>query len=257
MIEPMLTTSSPLYLPTSTMLVNLALHVKRNFHIMLEILSSAIGTAMGIRENIIALRTQYQITQEELAAIAGVSRGAVSQWEGGFSEPRMGAIERMAEHFKLRKSDFIEEGGMYRQQHSDDYTEVPLLGRIAAGMPMEMMEVENSFPIPSAVYDLYPRAFLLTVDGESMNRILPNGSYALVDPCETVELDGKPYAVCVNGYDATIKRVRCLSNGFELVPDSTDPTYHAAVYDYGIEGTETITIIGRVVWYCVPFDWEF
>lgn len=39
---------------------------------------------MAIRENIIKLRDKYQITQEQLADIAGVSRGAVSQWEGGF-----------------------------------------------------------------------------------------------------------------------------------------------------------------------------
>ena len=45
---------------------------------------------MAIRENIIKLREMNQITQEQLAEIAGVSRGAVSQWEGGFSEPRMG-----------------------------------------------------------------------------------------------------------------------------------------------------------------------
>ena len=50
---------------------------------------------MTIRENIIKLRGIYDITQADLAEIAGVSRGAVSQWEGGFSEPRMDRIERI------------------------------------------------------------------------------------------------------------------------------------------------------------------
>lgn len=58
---------------------------------------------MGIRENIVELRKRYDITQEELAKIAGVSRGAVSQWEGGFSEPRMGSIQRIADHYGLKK----------------------------------------------------------------------------------------------------------------------------------------------------------
>lgn len=40
-------------------------------------------------------------------------------------------------------------------------------------------------------------------------------------------------------------------------PDSTDPTYRPTVYDYGEPGTETVTIIGRVVWYTLPFDWGF
>ena len=64
---------------------------------------------MGIRDNIVNLRKQHNLTQDELAKIAGVSRGAVSQWEGGFSEPRMGAIQRIADHFGLKKSDLIED----------------------------------------------------------------------------------------------------------------------------------------------------
>ena len=134
--------------------------------------------------------------------------------------------------------------------------DVPLYGAIAAGTPIEMTPVENTQPIPAKVHELHPDAFLLKVEGNSMNRVLPNGSYALIDPCKTVERDGAPYAVCVNGYDATIKRVRRLNNGFQLVPDSTDPTYEAKTYNYNEPETQTITVIGRVVYYVLPFDWE-
>lgn len=135
--------------------------------------------------------------------------------------------------------------------------DVPLYGAIAAGTPIEMTPVENTQPIPAKVHELHPDAFLLKVEGNSMNRVLPNGSYALIDPCKTVERDGAAYAVCVNGYDATIKRVRRLNNGFQLVPDSTDPTYEAKTYNYNEPETQTITVIGRVVYYVLPFDWEF
>lgn len=135
--------------------------------------------------------------------------------------------------------------------------DVPLYGAIAAGTPIEMTPVENTQPIPAKVHELHPNAFLLKVEGNSMNRVLPNGSYALIDPCKTVEHDGAPYAVCVNGYDATIKRVRKLNNGFQLVPDSTDPTYETKTYNYNEPETQTITVIGRVVYYVLPFDWEF
>ena len=135
--------------------------------------------------------------------------------------------------------------------------DVPLYGAIAAGTPIEMTPVENTQPIPAKVHELHPNAFLLKVEGNSMDRVLPNGSYALIDPCKTVERDGAPYAVCVNGYDATIKRVRKLNNGFQLVPDSTDPTYETKTYNYNEPGTQTITVIGRVVYYVLPFDWEF
>ncbi len=138
-----------------------------------------------------------------------------------------------------------------------EFVDVPLLGSIAAGTPMEMVETDDTHPVPTKVMEQYPDAKLLKVKGSSMNRVLPDGCYALIDPCEDVDRDNQPYAVCVNGYDATIKRVHKLANGFELVPDSTDPTYKPHVYDYGEPGTETITVIGRVVYYVLPFDWGF
>lgn len=64
------------------------------------------------------------------------------------------------------------------------------------------------------------------------------------------------YAVCVNGYKATIKRVRKLANGVELVPDSHDPTQRPIVFDYADDDAEEVTVIGRVVWATMPFDYE-
>lgn len=144
-----------------------------------------------------------------------------------------------------------------KENFKPDFVDIPLYGSIAAGTPIEMIEVDDTHPIPTEVHERYPDAFLLKVKGESMNRVIPNGCYVLVDPCETVDREMEPYAVCVNGFDATVKRIRTLSNGFELVPDSNDPTYKPTVYDYGEPGTETVTVIGRVVWYTLPFEWRF
>ena len=67
---------------------------------------------MGIRENIVKLRNLTGVTQAELGRIAGVSRAAVSLWEIGESEPRMGAVQAMADYFHIRKANIIEDGGM-------------------------------------------------------------------------------------------------------------------------------------------------
>ena len=208
---------------------------------------------MDVRESIKKLREDNGLTQEQLGEIAGVSSMAVSQWENGRAVPRMGSIQRMADHFNVPKSIIMGDTPIYSTGH----VSVPLLGRIAAGEPLEMDEVEDTGEVPGRIHDRYPEGFLLKVSGESMNRILPNGCYAYIEPCSEVTRDNKPYAVCVNGYDATIKRVRRLENGFELAPDSNDPTYRPIVYDYGVEGTDKITIIGRVVYYVLPYDWEF
>lgn len=67
---------------------------------------------MDISSNIKKLRDRYGLTQQELAEIAGVTNKAVSSWESGASEPRMGAIEKIAKRFNIKKSNIIEEGGM-------------------------------------------------------------------------------------------------------------------------------------------------
>lgn len=67
---------------------------------------------MSISENIKILRERFGITQKELAEIAGVSDKAVSTWELGTYEPRMGAIQKIADYFGVQKSNIIEDGGM-------------------------------------------------------------------------------------------------------------------------------------------------
>lgn len=190
----------------------------------------------------------------------GVTKQAVNNWVNGASAPDIERLASIAHIYGLNLSSLLTgDDGLSAANATMDkgFIDVPLYGAIAAGTPIEMIEVEGTHPVPAKVQEQHPDAFLLKVEGESMNRILPNGSYALVDPCEDVERDGQPYAVCVNGHNATIKRVRKLNNGFQLVPDSNDPTYATETYNYNEPGTETITIIGRVVYYVLPFDWGF
>ena len=66
---------------------------------------------MSISENIKKLRECYGISQKELAAIANVTDKAVSTWETGNNKPRMGAIQKIADYFHIKKSDIIEDFG--------------------------------------------------------------------------------------------------------------------------------------------------
>lgn len=211
----------------------------------------------AIHDNIKALREHADLSQEELGKRIGKTRSAISQYEAGKIVPRMGVIEDLASVFGVKKSEIIGDTSVGNLYSDSAFVDVPLLGSIAAGTPMEMVETEETHQVPVKVMEKYPDAKLLKVSGNSMNKILPDGCYALVDPCDDVERDNQPYAVCVNGHDATIKRVHKLDNGFELVPDSTDPTFKPHLYDYGVPDTETITVIGRVVYHVLPYDWTY
>nr|DAF99186.1 MAG TPA: Repressor protein CI [Podoviridae sp. ctW0z17]DAP60210.1 MAG TPA: Repressor protein CI [Caudoviricetes sp.] len=72
--------------------------------------------SLGIKENIKLLREKYKLSQKDLALIAGVTDKAVSTWESGAKEPRMGAIQKIADHFGLKKSNLIEDNGLTEKQ---------------------------------------------------------------------------------------------------------------------------------------------
>ena len=64
---------------------------------------------MSISDNIKRLREKYNLTQIELGKIAGVSDKAVSSWENGTAEPRIGAVQKIADHFGIKKSEVIDD----------------------------------------------------------------------------------------------------------------------------------------------------
>ena len=196
-------------------------------------------------------------SQQQLADAIGATQQTIQRYESGARDIKSSVIIKLSAALGVTISYLLGLESEKIDSSPNSFVDVPLYGSIAAGKPMEMVAVEGSHPIPTKVREKYPDSFLLKVEGDSMNRVLPNGCYALVDPRQTADCNGAPYAVCVNGYDATIKRVRKLNNGFELVPDSNDPTYEKKTYNYNEPDTDTITVIGRVVYYVLPFDWAF
>lgn len=64
---------------------------------------------MSIGSNIKKLREKHNMSQEEFGQIAGVTDKAVSTWENDTKIPRMGAIQKIADYFNIKKSEIIED----------------------------------------------------------------------------------------------------------------------------------------------------
>lgn len=102
---------------------------------------------------------------------------------------------------------------------------IPILGRVPAGEPLLAEEhIEGYLPIDPSMYGITNSDdfFFLRVAGESMNKLVKNGSYVLVKKQDSAE-DGDVVVAIVNGDDeATLKRFKELDNGFiALKPEST------------------------------------
>lgn len=77
-------------------------------------------------------------------------------------------------------------------------------GRVECGAHHPDTELRE---VPAQFVNEDPGIFFLRVEGESINKIIPDGHLALILPKQKEPNECNLFAVCVNGHDATIKHV--------------------------------------------------
>ncbi len=102
-------------------------------------------------------------------------------------------------------------------QPANDVIELPLHGRIAAGLPIEALEGQSSLMVPAAL--LGPgEHYALEVAGDSMvEEGILDGDYALIRRTE-IARDGEIVVALIDGMEATLKTFRREGSMVRLDP---------------------------------------
>jgi len=97
--------------------------------------------------------------------------------------------------------------------------EIPLLGSIAAGDPMEAIENPNEFvTVPSSFLSPHNQFFGLKVNGLSMiDKGICDGDIAIIKKTNSV-LNGKIAAVLTRDNEITLKIIKIKNNTIHLIP---------------------------------------
>ena len=97
--------------------------------------------------------------------------------------------------------------------------EIPLLGSIAAGDPMEAIENPNEFvTVPSTFLSPHNQFFGLKVNGLSMiDKGICDGDIAIIKKTNSV-LNGKIAAVLTRDNEITLKIIKIKNNKIHLIP---------------------------------------
>lgn len=191
-----------------------------------------------------------------------VSDKTIYSWERGRTQPDGDQLIELCVIFGVQISDFYFKPEIYLEEIDEsnpdsDFIEIGVVSDIAAGVPIELTECDYTFPCPRVIAEKHPNSRWYKVVGDSWNRKIPNGCLALVDFDRKEPLNDRvPFAVCVNGYSATIKGVQKLGNGYRLIPNSWDETITPLTFDYNKDDTEEVTIMGEVVYATFPYDYE-
>lgn len=206
---------------------------------------------MEIGKNIRRLRKLHGLSQEELAKELDVSRAAVTQWETGWSSPRMGMIEKLSSFFNVSKSELIDgpstsipSGAKLPSEPKPAYA--PLLGRVHAGDACEPDVIDDRIPIPYEVREAHPDGYFLEVEGTCMSRVYPEGCHIYIDP-RRQPTNGSVAVVSIDGADYVMRRLYNTGRTVVLSPDSWDEGYEDIVIT--AEDDRTVEYVGTVVWF--------
>lgn len=99
----------------------------------------------------------------------------------------------------------------------DDVAEVPLLGDVAAGQPIEAISQPRTVSIPSDMLGRY-RTFALKVRGESMiDEHIKPGDTIVVEERQTAD-NGETVVAIINETDVTLKKLYVERDHIRLEP---------------------------------------
>ena len=175
-------------------------------------------------------------------------------------------LERICDYFDLTEDDLLSNSvGLAAKEHgrvlpdgampvySSGEATVPLLalGRVHAGALADEEEAALRVEVPATVLEGHPRAFALVVEGDCMDRVIPEGAHVLVDP-DREPGNGSIAVVETELYQAVMRRWFRGSSTLMLSADS-----HAEHEDM-IFGPEDgpVRVVGTVVWWQAPQEME-
>jgi repressor LexA len=111
---------------------------------------------------------------------------------------------------------------------ANDVIEIPLHGRIAAGVPIEALETSSMLSVPAALLGSGEH-YALEVSGDSMVEAgILDGDYALIRRTDTAR-DGEIVVALVRGEEATLKYLRRENGRVRL--DPANSAYEPQIFD--------------------------
>ena len=200
-----------------------------------------LGNKKVMGDNIQYYMDINKIERREFAKALGVPYSSLTDWINGNTYPRIDKIQRMADYFHIEKSDLVEPRNSSKKTES---IRIPVLGRIAAGIPLEMIEDIVDWEEVDTETAKQGEIFALQIKGNSMEPRIVDGDVVILHRQEDAE-SGDIVIATVNGDEATCKRLRKYKDGIELIPNN--PAYAPMFFTNQEIINKPVNIIGKVI----------
>jgi len=166
------------------------------------------------------LRTNKNMTQDDLGKVCNVSGKTIGSWERGYRQPSLEQVDRMATFFGVT-SDYLLGRDVTWPVKAEDIVSIPLVGTVKAGV--NGLALEDFEGYTSFLNDDVKKGkdyFALRIKGDSMvNDGINEGDIALIERDAEFE-QGKIYVVAYGEGEATLKRVLKADGSIVLQPSN-------------------------------------
>jgi repressor LexA len=132
------------------------------------------------------------------------------------------------------------EAGAALPVSANDSRELPILGKIAAGTPIEAIQQERDrMPVPESILGAGEH-FVLEIAGDSMiNAGILDGDFVVIRRTDSA-VSGDIVVALVNGEEATLKRLR--KKGASIALEAANPAYETRIF-----GPDQVAVQGKLV----------
>ena len=199
-----------------------------------------------IGERIKQLREANSLTQEELAKRLETSKQTIYKYENQIiTNIPSDKIEILAKIFKV--SPIYLMGWDETNEESPPKkkgVKIPVLGRVAAGVPIEMIEDILDYEEITEDVAKHGEYFALKIQGDSMTPRIWNNDVVIVRQQDDAE-NGDIVIATINGDDAVCKRLQKYNDGIALI--SLNPLYDPIYLKKDEIDEKPVRIIGKVV----------
>lgn len=201
----------------------------------------------NLPKNIRYLRKKRDWSQNYIAEKLGYkSYTTIQKWEMGTSEPPLKKTRELADLFHVDIDDLTNTDLELPKsiKTSKKGVTINVLGRVAAGLPLE--SIENIIDTEEITEEmaLTGNFFGLQIHGDSMLPNICDGDIVIVRQQENAE-SGEIVIAMVNDTDATCKRLRKYKGGIELI--ANNPAYKPMEFSNKEIIEKPVRIIGKVV----------
>ena len=187
-------------------------------------------------------RKQCGYSQKDLASQLFVTQQAVGKWERGEATPNPETVLKIAKILGITTDQLL---GDTATPASTGGTWVPVLGDVAAGIPIEAVENIVDYEEIDSSMASTGEFFGLRIKGSSMEPRIRDGEVVIVRRQEDAETSDTA-VILVNGDSATVKRIKKDPDGsLWLLPNN--PAYDPQHYSPAEIATLPVRIIGKVV----------